>query len=344
VALITIDGGEKGAGGQILRAALALSGATGQGFELVRIRADRPRPGLKPHHVDTIRAAALVCGARTGGAFDGSPDLRFEPGAVAPGKYGFEVGGGGPVSLVIETVAPILAAASEASTVEASGGTHVPASPSADYLARPFAATAERLGLGLEVDVERVGFRARGGGEVRALVRRTPRAESPRLDERGSLVGLRGLSGAGRMKEPVALRMRDAALALLWRARRLEAAWDVLEVKSASPGAFLMVEAVFEHGRGAFAYLLDRSVKPEVLAERAARRVLKFVEEEDGALDPWLADQIAVPLALAGGGRLTTTEVTRHLETVASVSTRFGRPARVWGRHGGPGGLEIDRC
>jgi len=205
----------------------------------------------------------------------------------------------------------------------ASGGTHVPASPSADYLARPFAATAERLGLGLEVDVDRVGFRARGEGKVRARVRRTARAESPWLDERGALVAVRGLSGAGRMKEPVALRMRDAALALLWKHRRLEAAWDVLDVKSASPGAFLMVDAVFEHGRGAFAYLHDRSVKPEVLAERAARRVLRFIEEEDGAFDPWLADQIAVPLALAGGGRLTTTEVTRHLETVAAVCTRF---------------------
>jgi len=241
-------------------------------------------------------------------------------------------------------VAPILATAALPSLIDASGGTHVPASPSADYLARPFAATAARLGLGLEVEVGRVGFRARGGGEVRASLSRTTRSDVPRLDERGALVGLRGLSGAGRMKQPVAERARDAALALLWRARRLEASWEVLDVKSASPGAFLMLEAVFEHGRGAFGYVLDRTVKPEVLGERAVRRVLKFVEEEEGALDPWLADQIAVPLAVAGGGRLTTTEVTRHLETVAAVCTRFGRTARVWGRRGGPGGLEIEPC
>ena len=51
-----------------------------------------------------------------------------------------------------------------------------------------------------------------------------------------------------------------------------------------------------------------------------------------------------MPLALSGGGgRVTTTEVTRHLETVAAVLSQFGIPARTWGRRGGPGGLEVER-
>jgi RNA 3'-terminal phosphate cyclase (ATP) len=346
VGLITIDGAQGGTGGQIVRAALTLSGATGQGFELVRIRADRLRPGLKPEHVDTVRAAALVCGARTGGAFDGSPDLRFEPRPVARGEYRFEVGDGGSVPLVIETVAPILATASEPSRIEATGGTHVPASPSAHFLAGPYAEMVAKLGLPLRAEPVRAGFRPRGGGEARAEVGPwARREEAVRLDDRGALVAVRGFSGAGRMKEAVAERARDAALALLWQNRRIEASWEIVDLKAASPGSFLLVEAVFENGRGAFGYLGDRSVKPELLGERAARRVLKFIEEEEGALDPWLADQLAVPLALAGGGgRLTTTEVTRHLETVASVCTAFGRVARVWGRRGGPGGLEVERC
>jgi hypothetical protein len=46
-------------------------------------------------------------------------------------------------------------------------------------------------------------------------------------------------------------------------------------------------------------------------------------------------------MALAGGGRVTTSEVTRHLETVAEVLRLFGVGASVWGRPGGPGGLEV---
>jgi len=203
-----------------------------------------------------------------------------------------------------------------------------------------------RLGLPLRAEPVRAGFRPRGGGEVHAEVGPWARPTgTARLDERGPLVGVRGLSGAGRMKDAVAERVRDAAVALLWKHRRMEPTWETVDMKAVAPGSFLLLEAVFEKGRGAFGYLGDRSVKPEVLGERAARRVLKFIEEEEGALDPWLADQLAVPMALAGsGGRLTTTEVTRHLETVAAVCAQFGRPARVWGRRGGPGGLEIDAC
>jgi RNA 3'-terminal phosphate cyclase len=61
-------------------------------------------------------------------------------------------------------------------------------------------------------------------------------------------------------------------------------------------------------------------------------------------VDPWLADQLAVPLAVAGGGgRLQTSAVTSHLETVAAVLRRFGVPASTWGRRGGPGGLAVGR-
>jgi hypothetical protein len=70
--------------------------------------------------------------------------------------------------------------------------------------------------------------------------------------------------------------------------------------------------------------------------------VLKFIDDEDAVVDPWLADQLAVPFAISGGGgRLQTSEVTSHLETVADVLRRFGVAAVVWGRRGGPGGLAV---
>jgi RNA 3'-terminal phosphate cyclase (ATP) len=122
----------------------------------------------------------------------------------------------------------------------------------------------------------------------------------------------------------------------------LEAAWDVVDVPASSPGSFLLLEAVFEEGRGGFGFLGRRGLRAEVLGDRAARTLLKFLDAE-GAVDPHLADQLGVPLALAGGGLVTTSEVTPHLETVAGVITRFGIPARTSGRRGGPGALEVGR-
>lgn len=310
---------------------------------MTRIRARRPQPGLRPQHLAAVRAAVMACGARVGGAFDGSPDLRFEPGPVVPGDFRFEIATAGAATLVLHTVLLPLSTGAAASRVEVTGGTHVPASPSFDFLARPWAAVVQRFGLHTRFRLERAGFYPPGGGEIRAEVSPWKPAAGIMLEKRGSLLAIRGISGAGRLKEDVAVRQSRAARDRLWEQRRLESSWEVLDVPAASPGSFLLLEAVFEEGRAAFGFLGARGLRAEVLGDRAARKLLKFLDGE-GAVDPHLADQLAVPMALSGGGRVTTSEVTRHLLTVASVISLFGISGRTWGRRGGPGGLEVTRC
>jgi len=344
VELIPLDGAQGEGGGQILRTALALSGATGQGFRVERIRASRLRPGLRPQHLAAVRAAAMSCGAEVHGAFDGSPDLRFQPGPVAAGEFRFDIGTAGAATLVLQAVLPVLATASAPSRVEVEGGTHVPRSPGFHFLSRHWAEVVGRLGLGVRLRLERAGFYPRGEGLVQADVGPWPRPATLDLSRRGPLVAVRGIAGAARIRGDVARRAADAARALLWEERRLESEWEVVDVDAASPGAFLQAEAVFETGRAAFGLLGERGLRAERLGERAARRVLKFIEDEEAVVDPWLADQLALPLAIAGGGgRLQTSEVTSHLETVAAVLRQFGVPASTWGRRGGPGGLEVGR-
>jgi RNA 3'-terminal phosphate cyclase (ATP) len=342
--LITIDGAQGEGGGQVLRTALALSAVTGQGFEISKIRERRARPGLRPQHLAAVRAASLICQAKVGGAYDGSPDLRFEPGALTSGRFRLEIATAGAATLVMQTIVAPLATTAETSHVEVTGGTHVPSSPSYHYLARHWAAAVARLGLRAQFELVRAGFYPPGGGEIRAEVSPWPRPASLRLEDRGALVEIIGTSGAGKVKNDVAQRQAEAARARLWEARRLESRWDVVEMPSASPGSFLLLEAVFETSRAAFGFLGERGLRAEILGDRAARTLLAFLDT-DAATDPHLADQLAVPLAIAkGGGRVSTSVVTAHLETVAAVVGQFGIGARTWGRRGGPGGLEVDPC
>jgi RNA 3'-terminal phosphate cyclase (ATP) len=160
-------------------------------------------------------------------------------------------------------------------------------------------------------------------------------------EKRGALLEVRGVSGSCRLKGEVGARQARAVQERLWEARRLESTWEVVEPPSASPGSFLLVEGVFEEGRCAFGFIGQRGVRAEVLGERAARTLLRFLDAE-GAVDPHLADQLALPMALSGrGGRVSTSEVSLHLETVAEVVSAFGIPARALGRRGGPGLLEV---
>lgn len=341
---IRIDGSEGEGGGQILRTALTLSAVTGQAFAIDKIRARRARPGLRPQHLAAIRAASLACNADVHGAFEGSPDLRFSPGAVKAGRFRFEIETAGAASLVLQTVLPILATAGEPSRVEVTGGTHVPSSPSASYLRRHWAAVVARLGLKARIELVRAGFYPRGGGELRAEIEPWARGAGLSLERRGALVGLLAESGAGRLKGDVARRQREAAEARFWEEKRWRAAWDVIEAPSASPGSFLLVEAVFETGRLALGFLGEKGVPAEQIGDRAARRLLKLIEDSEAAVDGHLADQLVVPIAVAGGGgSVTTCEVTRHLETVAETARSFGFDVRVTGRRGGPGAVEVAR-
>jgi RNA 3'-terminal phosphate cyclase (ATP) len=313
---------------------------TGQGFELRKIRAQAPQPGLRPAHVAAVRAAELACGARVGGAFDGSPDLRFEPGPVSPGEFRFDLAGAEPAAPLLQMLLLALSTGPAASRVRVTGGTHVPSSPSFEYLQRHWAVILERLGWRTRLELARAGFHPAGGGEVHGDVDPWTPAGSLSLETRGALVELRAVSGSARLREAAGERQVEAVRRRLWESRRLEIAAEVVEVPAESPGAFLMLQAVFEHSRAAFTHVGRRGVAPEALGDRAARELLVFLEGE-GAVDPFLGDQLAVPLALAGGGRLTTSELTAQVEAVVSVLGVFGYPASLSGRIGGPGSVDI---
>ena len=61
---VVLDGSQGEGGGQILRTALTLSLLTGRPFRMVKIRANRDKPGLRPQHQKAVEAAAALGAAR----------------------------------------------------------------------------------------------------------------------------------------------------------------------------------------------------------------------------------------------------------------------------------------
>src|ERR1700687_4793935 len=133
--LVELDGSFGEGGGQILRTSLALSLLTGRPFHLRNVRARRSKPGLQPQHLMSVRAAATIGQAQSQGAGLSSKDLVFEPGAVVPGGYRFDIGTAGATSLVLHTLyLPLALRGKEPSTLTLVGGTHVLASPCFHFL------------------------------------------------------------------------------------------------------------------------------------------------------------------------------------------------------------------
>lgn len=340
--MLEIDGTYGEGGGQILRSALTLALITGRAFHLRRVRAGRAKPGLRPQHLQAVRAAAEIGRAMVRGGELESQDLIFEPGPVRPGHYEFDIGTAGAASLVLQTLLVPLGLGSESSTVRVVGGTHVPWSPCFHYLDRQWCHHLEQIGFRLNLKLVRPGFYPPGGGCIAAEVAAVETLRAQEWTRRGQLLDIEVLSAAANLPEHVIERQRDQAR------RRLAGLNCPLSVRvqrweADSPGTLLVLLARFEHSQACFFALGARGKPAERVADEAVEQLLAFIGT-GAVVDEYLADQILVPLALAGPGSvLRTARVTQHLLTNAWVVQQFLPVAiRVGGSMGTPADVRIE--
>src|SRR5205823_9847088 len=124
--MIEVDGAHGEGGGQLLRMAVALSALTDTPVRVVRIRAGRPTPGLAAQHVTAIDAVAKLCGGEVAGLAVGSSTIEFRPGdSLGPGRFYVHVGTAGSVTLILQALLPVAAAAGGPVRVRLVGGTDV---------------------------------------------------------------------------------------------------------------------------------------------------------------------------------------------------------------------------
>ena len=339
---VRIDGAYGEGGGQVLRTALALSAVRTIPVEVHAIRARRKTPGLQPQHLTAVRALARICMAQVDGAVQGSQRLSFDPGTVRAGEYEFDVGTAGSVALVLQAILPPLALAPGPSRVTLTGGTHVPWSPPLEYLGGVLFPALAAMGIRAHVSVERWGFYPQGGGQVAVTIEGGAAPTPLAAIAAGHPVRIRGTSGVAELPGRIAERQRDRALGRL-QGVGLSAVIEVQHGEAPGPGSFLYLEAERGGLRAGFSALGKRGKPAEQVADEAVDGLLDFLRGEYGC-DPHLADQLVVPMALAGGtSRLTTSRVSRHLLTTLHIAQQFlGCPAQVGGEEGQAGAITIE--
>ena len=323
--MISIDGSIGEGGGQILRTALALSMVTGQAFRIENIRAGRDKPGLLRQHLTAVNAAAAICGAKVSGAEISSRELSFEPGKVKTGEYTFSIGSAGSTTLVLQTVLPALLTANGPSSLTLEGGTHNPHAPPIDFLEKAFLPLVNRMGPTVSVALERAGFYPAGGG--RFIVKVTPAAKLLPLHvpERGEI--RRRLAKAVVAALPGEIAKRD-----LQRVEKM-LGWsgEQLQIRQLpdewGPGNLLTLEIESEHVTEVFTGFGMKAVTAEAVAEQAVQQARRYLAAKV-PIGECLADQLLLPIALAGSGSFVTHSPTRHTKTNIEVITRF-LPVRV---------------
>jgi RNA 3'-terminal phosphate cyclase (ATP) len=321
--MITIDGSQGEGGGQIIRSSLALSLITGKPFRIYNVRARREKPGLQRQHLTAVRAAAAIGDAQVEGASLGATAFTFHPGVVTPGDYSFPIGTAGSAMLVFQTILPPLMIASAPSTISFEGGTHNVHAPPYEFIDRAFLPLLGRMGARVTTRLERYGFYPPGGGRVSATIEPAGKLKPLELHARGEIRARRARALVVKLPPMVGEReLSVVADQLGWGER----AGDELRVETSqdavSPGNVLTLEIESEHLTEVFTGIGERGVRAETIAERAAAEAHAYLET-GAPVGEHLADQLLIPLALAGGGSYVTGQPSLHTTTNIEVVKTF---------------------
>ncbi len=319
-ATIRIDGSIGEGGGQILRTSLSLSLATGIPFRIENIRGRREKPGLLRQHLTAVQAAAEIGSGEVEGAALGSMAITFVPGKIRAGDYRFAIGTAGSGSLVLQTILPALMTAPGPSHIEIEGGTHNPAAPPFDFLQQSFLPLVERMGPRVKVELHRYGFYPAGGGRFIVEIEPCAALQPITLGVRDEISAKRAVALVANLPYHIARRELDTVGKLLdWGP---ECLFCEDTKNSVSPGNLVMIEIKSSGVTEIFTAFGKLGISAEDVATVAAEQAGAYLKS-NAAVGEHLADQLLLPMALAGAGSFTATSLNMHARTNMEVIQQF---------------------
>lgn len=318
--MITIDGSYGEGGGQIMRTALGLSLVTGKPFTISHIRAKRKNPGLMRQHLTALNAAVAVGKADVQGNEPGSRSFTFEPQTIQSGSYRFSIGTAGSCTLVLQTVLPALMMTDKPSEIILEGGTHNPFAPPYDFLAKAFLPVLKTMGPQVRAELKKPGFYPAGGGRIHVSITPSPQLKVIDLTTRGPVVRKQAVATVVNLSRSIAERELSVIR------QKMSLADEDLQANvmnhASGPGNVVTIDIQSRHVTEVFTGFGERGVSAERVAKACVKEAREYLVSS-AAVGRHLADQLLVPMALAGGGRYSTLSPTGHTFTNIEIIKRF---------------------
>ncbi len=344
--MIEVDGSFGEGGGQILRTTLAMAAVLGREVRVFNIRAGRGEPGLRPQHLTSARAIGEISSASSKGLEVGSTEFVFRPGALRAGRFRFDVGTAGSITLVLQTLMPVFPFLPGRVEIEITGGTDVKWSPPVDYLQLVTLPTLAKMGYQGTLTIVQRGHYPRGGGIARFTATPSTMLRPITKLDGGDVAKIMGISHSVRLPRHVAERQAIAARKVVVEKGLPgpEIDLDTSEGPSAlGPGSGIVLCAHSSGGAILGADSLgERGVSAEDVGSAAGTRLVEELESK-AFLDRHMGDMIVPYIALAeGSSEISVSQVTQHSLTNMKVaewvaSVRFDSVGEI----GRPGTLRV---
>jgi len=321
--LIKIDGSYGEGGGQILRTALGLSVLTNKPVEIYNIRKNRSNPGIKPQHFSAIKIIQQICDAETSGLSVGSNKLVFKPNEVKQGKYNFDIGTAGSVTLVFQAI--ILSVLNSNKKIEFNlvGGTDVKWSPSWDFFEKVFLGLLNKIGVKVESNLKKRGYYPKGGGEAYIKINPVSKIIPLKL-QNSNFNKVQGLVHISDLPDHINKRIKHTAVKTLLK-EDINAEIHTQRCQTNSPGVGITLWIKNSNMFLGSCVIGERGVSSETVGKKAAEKIINETEK-NATLDVYSFDQIVPYLALAsekGISKCYISRVSKHAETNMWLVKKF---------------------
>jgi len=346
--LVLIDGTHGEGGGALVRTALAMSVLTQQPTRINDIRGGTKYPGLDAEDLTIVRALADICNAETVGAELGSNVLSFLP-TVRPRGYKGELASernlsnrGANALVVLSTLLPVLVRSGVYSSISVEGETYGTNVLSYDYFNCVTLPALKETGLYAFPELVKAAFGRETSGRVTLDVEPSSLSGIDWSD-RGALKSVRAVVATSSLPTSVGDRI-TSHLTRMSQQAGLKIRIEQIELENSSRGAFVTTWAAYQRGMGGGTAMGATTIRAEVLAQTAFEQLVEWMSTSS-TTDPFLADQILLPLVLAEtSSTFTVSRLTQRFLTIVWVVKQF-TPIHITvrGAENGQGTVTIQR-
>ena len=265
-------------------------------------------------------SATEICDAEIIGAEIGAQDLSFTPRMIKGGDYNFAIGTAGSTMLVLQTILPALLMADKKSTVVLQGGTHNTDAPSYDFIEQSYIPLLKKMGVKINCAIEKYGFYPTGGGRVVFEIEPLRQLSEIILMARTGDVYRSADALVANLSADIARReLAKIGVMMDWDEKCLNLR-QINGVSNCGNVVFIKI------GHGDITEIVTSfgklGLKAEKVAEHACKKALAFLDS-DAVVGEYLADQILLPMALAGAGKIKTSAPSLHTTTNIEVIQKF---------------------
>lgn len=312
--MLHIDGSYGEGGGQILRNAVALSVLTKKPIEITNIRANRPNPGIRPQHHTAISCIKSMCNAETEGLTINSKKLKFNPRDIQPGKYSFDIGTAGSITLAFQACLLCSLKTTKPITIKLTGGTDVKWSPSWDYFTHIFLPLIQQMGIGIEAQLIKRGYYPKGGGEATVTIHPIEELKPLSLGEKQDFHEMEGIIHIAGLPSHISRRMKHTVLKLAVE-NNLKASIKTDQAVAYSAGTGITLWSKSNSAILGSTVIGERGVTSEKIGEEAAIQLINDIKT-GASIDIYAIDQILPYMALTENESICMVrELSTHTKT-----------------------------